>query len=40
VSISKIESVGPGFVEINKKKLPVGRSYKPELNKLLENNKS
>lgn len=40
VSISKIESVGPGFVEINKKKLPVGRSYKPELSKLLENNKS
>jgi len=40
VSISKIESVGPGFVEINKKKLPVGRSYKPELFKLLENNNS
>ena len=40
VSISKIESVGPGFIEINKKKLPVGRSYKPELLKLLENNKS
>jgi DNA-binding LytR/AlgR family response regulator len=40
VSISKIESVGPGYVEINKKKLPVGRSYKPELSKLLENNKS
>ncbi len=40
VSISKIESVGPGFVEINKKKLPVGRSYKPELLKLLGNNKS
>ena len=40
VSISKIESVGPGFVEINKKKLPVGRSYKPKLSKLLENNKS
>jgi len=40
VSISKIESVGPGFVEINKKKLPVGRSYKPKLTKLLENNNS
>lgn len=40
VSISKIESVGPGFVEINKKKLPVGRNYKPELSKLLQNNKS
>jgi DNA-binding LytR/AlgR family response regulator len=40
VSVSKIESVGPGFVEINKKKLPVGRSYKPELSKLLGNNKS
>ncbi len=36
VSISKIESVGSGFVEINKKKLPVGRNYKPELNKLLQ----
>lgn len=37
VSISKIESVGPGFVEINKKRLPVGRNYKPELNRLLQN---
>lgn len=37
VSISKIESVGPGFVEINKKKLPVGRNYKPLLNNLLRN---
>lgn len=36
VSISKIESVGAGFVEINKKKLPVGRNYKPGLNKLLQ----
>jgi DNA-binding LytR/AlgR family response regulator len=35
VSITKIESVGPGFVEINKKKLPIGRSYKPALDKLL-----
>jgi DNA-binding LytR/AlgR family response regulator len=37
VSITKIESVGPGFVEINKKKLPVGRNYKPKLNQLLQN---
>jgi DNA-binding LytR/AlgR family response regulator len=37
VSISKIESVGPGFVEINKKKLPVGRNYKTELSILLQN---
>ncbi len=37
VSINKIESVGPGFVEINKKKLPVGRYYKPALNDLMEN---
>ena len=36
-SISRIESVGPGFVEINKKKLPVGRNYKPELARLLQN---
>ena len=38
VSIAKIESVGPGFVEINKKKLPVGRSYKSKLAALLQNN--
>lgn len=37
VSISKIESVGPGFVEIEKKKLPVGRNYKNELIRLLQN---
>ncbi|MCY1721409.1 LytTR family DNA-binding domain-containing protein [Prolixibacteraceae bacterium Z1-6] len=37
VSIDKIESIGPGFVEINKKKLPVGRNYKPLLNNLLQN---
>lgn len=35
ISIDKIETVGPGFVEINKKKLPIGRNYKPVLNKLL-----
>ncbi len=39
ISVSRIESVGPGFVEINKKKLPVGRNYKPELHKLLQNSK-
>jgi DNA-binding LytR/AlgR family response regulator len=38
ISISKIESVGPGFVEINKKKLPIGRNYKPRLNELLQKN--
>lgn len=38
VSVSKIESVGPGFIEINKKKLPVGRSYKSDLTNLLYNN--
>jgi len=38
VSIAKIESVGPGFVEINNKKLPIGRNYKPQLNKLLQKN--
>lgn len=38
VSIEKIESVGPGFVEINKKKLPVGRNYKHLLNDLMQNN--
>ncbi len=36
-SITKIESVGPGFVEINKKKIPVGRSFKEKLNELLQN---
>jgi len=37
VSISKIESVGAGFVEIDKKKLPVGRNFKPDLARLLQN---
>ena len=37
VSIVHIETVGPGFVEINKKKLPVGRNYKAELSSLLNN---
>ena len=36
VSISRIESIGPGFIEINKKKLPVGRNYKPRLNNLMQ----
>jgi DNA-binding LytR/AlgR family response regulator len=36
VSIGKIESVGPGFVEINKKKLSVGRNYKAQLHELME----
>lgn len=36
VSILKIQSVGPGFVEINNKKLPVGRNYKPFLDNLLQ----
>ena len=38
VSIPKIESVGAGFVEIKGKKLPVGRSYKPLLNNLIQKN--
>ena len=37
ISIPKIESVGPGFVEINKKKLPVGRNYKTEVARLIQN---
>ncbi len=37
VSIHKIETVGPGFVEVNKKKLPVGRSYKSKISKLMYN---
>lgn len=37
VSIDKIESLGPGFVEINNKKLPVGRNYKPLLNNMMQN---
>ena len=40
VSVLKIESIGPGFVEINKKKLPVGRNYKPLLNELMQNGKT
>ena len=35
VSIDKIESIGAGFVEIKDKKLPVGRNYKPDVQKLL-----
>jgi len=37
VSVSRIESIGPGFVEIGKKKLPVGRSFKQKLNDFLQN---
>jgi DNA-binding LytR/AlgR family response regulator len=37
VSIPKIDSVGPGFVEVNGKKLPVGRSYKSELSRFIQN---
>ena len=37
VSVNKIESVGPGFVEIRKKKLSIGRNYKKELHELLGN---
>jgi DNA-binding LytR/AlgR family response regulator len=36
VSIDKIESVGPGFIEIDKKKLPVGRNYKQQVSKLIK----
>ena len=35
VSISQIEAIGAGFVEINKKKLPIGRNYKNRLDNLL-----
>ncbi|WP_347838693.1 LytTR family DNA-binding domain-containing protein [uncultured Draconibacterium sp.] len=35
VSIDKIQSLGPGFVEIKNKKLPVGRNYKADLSWLL-----
>ncbi len=38
VSIHKIESVGPGFVEVDHKKLPVGRSFKKQLSTFLEKN--
>lgn len=37
VSIEKIDTVGPGFIEIQAKKLPVGRNYKPLLNGLMGN---
>lgn len=37
VSVAGIETVGPGFVEINKKKLPVGRNYRTALSTLLNN---
>lgn len=37
VSIAQIETVGPGFIEINKKKLPVGRNYRAALSTLINN---
>ena len=37
VSIAKIESVGPGYIEIYKKKLPVGRNFKAEVSRLIQN---
>lgn len=37
VSIPKIESIGPGFVEVNGNKLPIGRLYKPEVARFLQN---
>ncbi len=36
VAVPKIETIGPGFIEIGKKKLPVGRSFKQKLNDFLE----
>ncbi|MBN1821033.1 MAG: response regulator transcription factor [Prolixibacteraceae bacterium] len=38
VSIRKINTIGPGFIEIGKKKLPIGRLYKTEVQKLIETN--
>lgn len=38
VSIDKITAIGTGFVEINKKKLPVGRKYKSNLDNLVNLN--
>lgn len=35
ISVPKIEAVGPGFMEINKKKLPLGRTYKNNLDNLM-----
>jgi len=35
VSIRKIEAIGPGFVEIGKRKLPIGRLYKKEVDLLM-----
>lgn len=35
VSVDKIDTVGPGFVEIGKKKLPVGRNFRSQLIKLM-----
>ena len=38
VSIAKINTIGPGFVEVEKKKIPIGRSYKKEINFLININ--
>ncbi len=35
VSINKIKSIGAGFVEVGKKKIPIGRMYKKEVIQLL-----
>lgn len=35
VAIDKIKAVGPGFVEINDQRIPVGRNYKQALVKLM-----
>ncbi len=37
VSVRKIESLGPGFVEINGIKLPIGRQFKADLSRFLQN---
>ena len=38
ISLDKIQTIGPGFVELKNKKLPVGRNYKSKLNELLGKN--
>lgn len=35
VSIPKIEAIGPGFIEIGKRKLPIGRLYKKAVKHLM-----
>jgi len=36
ISVSKIESVGPGFVEINGKKLSIGRSFRKQVHDFID----